>query len=114
MKADEAIAILNGAQAMVLNRNPDKFVEAVNQAILALDRVRQMDNRGWIPVTEKLPTTDGRFMVTIKSRRGKPHVEMRNFNAAPQKWETEYGWPQENVLAWQARPRPYRHELKEE
>lgn len=41
MTAEEAIAILNGAEAMVLNRNPDKFVEAVNRAILALDRDRQ-------------------------------------------------------------------------
>lgn len=44
MTADEAIAILNGAQAMVLNRNPDKFVEAVNRAILALDAERQRKN----------------------------------------------------------------------
>lgn len=38
MTADKAISILNGAEAMVLNRNPDEFVEAVNRAILALDR----------------------------------------------------------------------------
>lgn len=41
MTPDEAIAILNGAEAMVLNRNPDKFVEAINRAILALDSERQ-------------------------------------------------------------------------
>ena len=41
MTPDEAIAILDGAEAMVLNRNPDKFVEAVNRAILALDSERQ-------------------------------------------------------------------------
>ena len=41
MTADEAIAILTGAETMVLNRNPDKFVEAVNRAILALDREKR-------------------------------------------------------------------------
>lgn len=36
MTADKAIAILTGAEVMVMNRNPDEFVEAVNRAILAL------------------------------------------------------------------------------
>ena len=44
MTANEAIAILNGAEVMVLNRSSDKFVEAVNRAILALDRDRQNKN----------------------------------------------------------------------
>lgn len=70
------------------------------------------EESGWIPVTEKLPTTDGRFMVTIKGRSGKPHVEMRNFHAGSQKWESQYGWREENVLAWQARPRPYGYKPK--
>ena len=62
----------------------------------------------WIPVTERLPTTDGRFMVTIKGRSGKPHVEMRNFHARSQKWENQCGWlSEENILAWQQRPRPF-------
>lgn len=63
--------------------------------------------QSWIPVTEQLPKTDGRFMVTIKGKSGKPHVEMRNFNAGAQKWESQLGYVEENILAWQARPRPY-------
>lgn len=41
MTADEAIGILTGAEVMVMNRDPDKFVQAVNRAILALDSERQ-------------------------------------------------------------------------
>lgn len=74
---------------------------------------RKVVHENWIPVTEQLPKTDGRFMVTIKGRSGKPHVEMRNFHAGSQKWESQYGWREENVLAWQARPRPYGWKPKE-
>lgn len=69
----------------------------------------------WIPVSERLPTTDGRFMVTIKGRSGKPHVEMRNFHAGAQKWENQSGWGfEENILAWKARPKPYKRSAKED
>lgn len=74
---------------------------------MILPDVSDEDNH-WIPVTEQLPKTDGRFMVTIKGKSGKPHVEMRNFHAGAQKWENQYNWPaDENILAWKARPRPY-------
>lgn len=68
----------------------------------------------WIPVAEQLPKTDGRFMVTIKGRSGKPHVEMRNFHAGSQKWESQLGYVEENILAWQQRPRPYGYKKKED
>lgn len=70
MKADEAIAILNGAQAMVLNRNPDKFVEAVNRAILALDRERQRYNPKPLTV-EVLKLMEGEpvYVVPVKPWR---------------------------------------------
>ena len=44
MTAEEAIAIITGAQVVVTNRDPDKFVEAVNRAILALDRERRNED----------------------------------------------------------------------
>lgn len=69
------------------------------------------DVANWIPVAVQLPKTDGRFMVTIKGKSGKPHVEMRNFHAGPQTWERMCY--EEKVLAWQARPRPYGSKPKE-
>lgn len=44
MTADEAIAIINGAQVVVTNRNPDKFVAAIARALIALRLERQRDN----------------------------------------------------------------------
>lgn len=98
----------------ILERNGLYIYDALSMAIAALLEKEERDNRGWIPVTEQLPTTDGRFMVTIKSRRGKPHVEMRNFHAGSQTWEHRMGGNQDTVLAWQARPRPYGYKPKEE
>lgn len=66
--------------------------------------------RNWIPAEERQPKTDGRFMVTVKSRRGKPHVEMRNYNAGSQMWEKQCAV--ESVLAWQDRPEPYGWNLR--
>lgn len=58
MTADEAIGILTGAQTMVLNRDPDKFVQAVNRAILALDSERQRKDPQPLTI-EELRKMDG-------------------------------------------------------
>ena len=60
----------------------------------------------WIPVEKMLPKSSGRFMVTIKNR-GKYRTEMRNFDAATQKWESDR-WIPDNIIAWRQRPAPYR------
>lgn len=111
-----------------VNKTGNKYVSAIGSGHGAWPRIIQRlaayENTGlepeeieetgkWIPVTEKLPTTDGRFMVTIKGKSGKPHVEMRNFHAGSQKWESQLGWWEENIMAWQARPRPYGRKPKE-
>lgn len=36
MTAEEAITIITGAQTMVLNRDPDKFVAAIDRALISL------------------------------------------------------------------------------
>lgn len=66
----------------------------------------------WIPVEKMLPKTNGRFMVTIKSRR-KCRTEMRTFDAVSQKWESNCWFP-ENIIAWRQRPAPYRHKSERE
>lgn len=71
-----------------------------------------MDGRmptGWIPVTERLPSTSGRFEVTIRGSKGKRYVEMCDFQkeAFPDwRWGGRYGT--KNVIAWRARPIPYK------
>lgn len=60
----------------------------------------------WVDVNDHLPTSDGRFMVTIKNK-GKAHVEMRNFHADSQKWSNDNLWDDDSVIAWQQRPKPF-------
>lgn len=53
MTADEAIAIITGAQAMVMNRDPDKFVAAIDRALIALRLERQRDNPQPLTIEEQ-------------------------------------------------------------
>lgn len=59
----------------------------------------------WIDVNDHLPTSDGRFMVTIKNK-GRAHVEMRNFHVESKTWEAD-GFCNDTVIAWQPRPKPF-------
>lgn len=64
---------------------------------------------GWIPVTEHLPNTSGKFEVTIKGSKGKRYVDMCDFqkDAFPDwRWGGRYN--AKRVIAWKARPIPYK------
>lgn len=80
----------------------DSFEEFIADAILSAG----YRNQKWIAVSEQMPKTDGRFMVTIKNR-GKYRTEMRNYDHAARKWESARVVP-DNIIAWQQRPEPYR------
>lgn len=71
-----------------------------------------MDGRmlaGWIPVAERLPSTSGRFEVTIKGSKGKRYVEMCDFQKdANPDWRWGGRYNTKNVIAWRARPVPYK------
>ena len=71
-----------------------------------------MDGRmltGWIPVEERLPSTSGRFEVTIKGGKGKRYVEMCDFQKeAHPDWCWGGRYDTKNVIAWRARPVPYK------
>lgn len=64
-------------------------------------------SREWISVKDKLPTSSGRFEVTIKNK-GKRHVEMCNFNSQSKLYPWGDKWGQPNVLAWRERDKPYK------
>lgn len=63
--------------------------------------------REWIPVEIMLPTSSGRFEVTIKGIKGKRHVEMCNFNSQSKIFPWGDKWIQVNVIAWRERDKPY-------
>jgi hypothetical protein len=85
--------------------------------ILLLDTaVKALEDKlaeDWIPVDRELPTSDGRFEVTLKGSKGKRHVEMCDFHkdAKAGKWGSYY-YPM-NVIAWRKRPEPYKEENHE-
>ena len=62
--------------------------------------------REWIPVKDKLPTSSGRFEVTIKSK-SKRYVDMCNYNSTSEIYPWGSKWEQFNVIAWRERDRPY-------
>lgn len=83
-----------------------------NQLIDIVKRQPRLNE--WIPVKERLPSSDGRFEVTIKGKRGKRHVEICNFHkdARYTPWGVE-SWEYGNVIAWRQRPEPYKEEKNE-
>lgn len=62
------------------------------------------DMRSWIPIEKAEPTTDGRFEVTVKNRRGKFSVQHSVYcrDAKYSKWSVG------NVIAWRTLPEPYK------
>lgn len=64
----------------------------------------------WIPCSRELPSSDGRFEVTIKGSKGKRHVEMCNYYKDARVVFGNEKWGGENVIAWRQRPEPYKGE----
>lgn len=63
----------------------------------------------WISCSDSLPTTDGRFEVTIKGSKGKRYVEMSNYHKESKGLNK---WSNENVIAWRQRAEPYKEVIK--
>lgn len=97
--------VLKAESTSKVNQMLDEL-KHLKPTICTADEYVVVVDRRWISVSEQLPTTDGRFMVTIKNK-GKYRTEMRNFNHVTQKWESAR-WVPDNIIAWQQRPEPYR------
>ena len=103
-------SLLNKKERMVASSDGrhEVSIEAVIDYIAVFPKVGE-----WIPVSERLPETDGRFEVTIKGCKGKRHVEMCNFykNAKTTPWGLGK-WEHGNVIAWRQRSEPYRKDVE--
>ncbi len=64
-----------------------------------------MADRPWFLISEKLPTKDGLYGVTILGSHGKRYVNMCQFsvNGKTSKWSKGV-----KVIAWRERDAPYR------
>lgn len=71
--------------------------------------VSKMETTTWIPCSERMPETDGTFLVTVKSRR-KTRVDICNFNKYAKiesyRWGGQY--VSMNVIAWKQLPESYK------
>lgn len=65
----------------------------------------------WIPCSERLPSSDGMFLVTVKSRSGKK-IDLCHFNKNAKldsnKWGGQYY--NRNVIAWMPLPSVWKGE----
>lgn len=68
----------------------------------------------WIPCSERLPSEDGNYLITVEDLRlghiGEHTVTMADFYAKGKKWNSIV-----DVIAWMPLPKPYREsgEVKE-
>lgn len=116
---NHAISLALGTVNNILEEYKDKYVsvEAYKQVMWERDMaLTQLEELGygfgekiWIQCDEELPSSDGRFEVTIKGKNGKRYVEMCNFHkdAKSTPWGIE-NWSHGNVIAWRKRPKPYK------
>ena len=83
--------------------------DCISKGVTFKEILKYIEGRDWIPCNERLPTTDGKFEVTVKGSKGKRRVEMcsfyKNANGGRGKWGD--GWDCINVMAWRSRSKPY-------
>lgn len=68
----------------------------------------ELEKHNWIKCSDELPTTDGRYEVTIRGSKGHLHTEMCNFHKDSRVKQWSNGSKPLNVIAWRSRPKPYK------
>lgn len=87
----------------------------------------ELPNGGWIPVSERLPEKNGKYLVTVSSFCGLPqHIEVLSFamdlhridkydfpehKCGFYEYDSEWGYLEvDDVLAWMPLPEEYKEE----
>ena len=86
-----------------------EFNEILNLAIKTLDQEQR-----WIPVSERLPKEDGRYLVTVQNLTGYEHLDNNVFEC--EFFNTDWifkGWKDNKVIAWMPLPKEYKAESEE-
>ena len=102
MKKVDLIKPLHTAQ-----HNYESLMWFYNNAVNV--NMSQLKNNGWIPCSERLPEEDGKYIVTVKNLTGR--WIMKNNVFVCNYWDDDFhfqGWDDNEVIAWQPLPLPYR------
>lgn len=124
MKREEAIKLLNDIYSqscdtanILCTPDADKRCEALQMAITALQ-----NQPVWIPVSERLPEKEGRYLVTFRSERKTYLVGYGNCRMSVDGKKIGYGWydlhyaiyfDEKSIIAWMPLPEPYRESEEE-
>lgn len=76
------------------------------EALMAEGEIYDIDYTGWIPVSERLPSDGGNYLITVADLRlghiGEHTVTMADFYAKEKKWNSAV-----DVYAWMPLPDPW-------
>lgn len=101
---DEATRLLNATQLMLLGKDNQPISDLYYALQIAVDSIKELKERReadrWIPVSEKLPEKDGRFLICTSS--GDIDTSAFAFGQFTRPY----------VIAWKPLPKPYESEDK--
>lgn len=79
--------------------------------------LKELKQKRWIPVSERLPEKNVWVLATFKMANGKTSVDIKRINQWNGQWESNYDFDvsyYDNVIAWMPLPAPYKKESEEE
>ena len=87
--------------------NTNKLLDATKEIV---QEVAEEYKGGWISCSEMLPEESGEYLVTSKIYFVPDHVdEIDNYVGVKiSHYSTRYGWLDDEVMAWQPLPEPYK------
>lgn len=110
MTIDEAKKNLTAYVYFAAGSIPSDVAQALDTVVEAADRAR------WIPVSERLPEEEGRYLVTFRSERKAYLVGYGNCQMSVCGKKIGYGWydlhdavyfDKKSIVAWMPLPEPY-------
>ena len=93
-----------------VNEEQSKIHSYYANKLTEILKLTEQYSNGWIPCSERLPEESGEYLVTSKIYFVPDHVdEIDNYVGVKiSHYSTRCGWLDDEVMAWQPLPEPYR------